>query len=165
MRAWATRPTTRHAVLHAFKLLHRVLIEPRTTTNRGRQAYQSIVLSSPQEIQYSFRGDHDPHRPWIVYYATLCIWSFVRAVASTSPAGGLSETRTYGRGITPYLSNVAALKELDAATAAHLGHGVMDLLETVRECSSLAHSELLHEAHGRLEQCRELLESRAPHQT
>ncbi|KAL8376485.1 hypothetical protein RB595_007534 [Gaeumannomyces hyphopodioides] len=82
MQAWAALPSTRHAILHAFKLLHRVLVEP------GRPERRRIVAPGPGLINlppikiatYSCRSEPDPHRPWIMYYATLSIWSFVCAL-------------------------------------------------------------------------------------
>jgi hypothetical protein len=89
MESWAQQPSTRHAVLHAFKLLHRVLVDPRrgnaSERERLKNGHNGACLNLPPiEAQtYSCRNEPDPHRPWIMYYATLCIWSFVMAIRKT----------------------------------------------------------------------------------
>ena len=112
MDSWSRLPSTRHAVLHAFKLLHRILVDPRFRLSssdslpsppsfpsdprnhhsrhtaplaRGPLELASLPNSfTPDAIQpYSCRADPDPHRPWIMYHATLAIWSYAHALTST----------------------------------------------------------------------------------
>ena len=148
MNVWAGQYSTRLAVLHAFKLLYRVLVDPQ----QQRTNYQNS--GSAYGIQYSCRNDPDPHRPWVVYYATLSIWSFVRALHPRPVAA--PQPRASG-GINSYLSHVAKLKELDAATSKTLLDGLPELLDAIGVLSSESHSEILQEAQGRLEVCREML--------
>ncbi|EMR69058.1 putative zinc c2h2 type domain containing protein [Eutypa lata UCREL1] len=162
MRAWAGQLSTRHAVLHAFRLLYRVLVDPRQkrTTNH-------INARSVYGIPYSCRSDPDPHRPWVVYYATLSIWSFVRALHQSLNAlrpftMTTSSAQRAPGGIHEYLSNVAKLTELDVASSKVLSDGLPELLDAIGVLSSESHSEILQEAHGRLEVCREMLDSGAP---
>ncbi|ODA82478.1 hypothetical protein RJ55_00985 [Drechmeria coniospora] len=63
MSSWAKRASTRHAILHAFRLLHSVLVSP----------CPSICSSPNSTSMYSLRNETDPHRPWILYYAVLSI--------------------------------------------------------------------------------------------
>ncbi|KAK7911236.1 zinc finger protein zas1 [Apiospora marii] len=164
MRTWSNQPSTRHAVLHAFKLLNQVLVDP---FQRPRPMYHVGTGGLIQNTQYSCRNDPDPHRPWILYYATLSIWCFVQALGydrSRSTAIGLHHPQqSYHMANSPkvslaeYLSSVANLHTLDKTTAASLGTGLPDLLDTVGSLAAESHSELLQEAHGRLEQCREIL--------
>ncbi|RYP60440.1 hypothetical protein DL770_009996 [Monosporascus sp. CRB-9-2] len=154
MRAWGAQISTRHAILHAFRLLYRVLVDPR---QKRRMGYQNA--GSAHSIQYSCRNDPDPHRPWIVYYATLSIWSFVCALDQSS-----NTTRPFSTHVQPtpsgiheYLSRVAKLAELDVATSRQLSDGLPELLDTIGLLASESHSEILQEAHGRLQVCREML--------
>ena len=150
MDVWAAQYSTRLAVLHAFRLLYRVLVDPH---QKRRTGYQNA--GSAYGIQYSCRNDPDPHRPWVVYYATLSIWSFVRAL-NPQPRLSKSLPRAPG-GIHNYLSRVAKLKELDTATSKTLLNGLPELLDAIGVLSSESHSEILQEAQGRLEICREML--------
>ncbi|KAK0720122.1 fungal-specific transcription factor domain-containing protein [Lasiosphaeris hirsuta] len=169
MKVWAALPSTRHAVLHAFKLLHRVLVDPRrSASERKRQDIGGINLP-PIEVQsYSCRNETDPHRPWIMYYAALCIWSFVRAIShhdsiqeppaqSSMPPRPTKSLPVNYRRVVAYLSNIASLNELTEAASTTLGDGLADLLDALHSIFSEAHSELLQEAHDRLKMCKEAL--------
>ncbi|KAK1757135.1 fungal-specific transcription factor domain-containing protein [Echria macrotheca] len=168
MKIWATSPATRHAVLHAFKLLHRVLVDPRRSASERKRQDGGINLP-PIEVQsYSCRNETDPHRPWIMYYAALCIWSYVRAISrhdsiQEPPAhlhGPERQTKSIPvnyRRVVAYLSSVANLPELTEAASMNLGEGLPDLLDALHSIFSEAHSELLQEAHQRLLVCKESL--------
>nr|XP_036584500.1 zinc C2H2 type domain containing protein [Colletotrichum truncatum]KAF6794018.1 zinc C2H2 type domain containing protein [Colletotrichum truncatum] len=150
IRTWSTFPSTRHAVLHAFKLLYRVLVdkrEPKTRIN----SFGS--LPEPISVFYSCRDEPDPHRPWIMYYAALTIWSFVQAQEAPSknmPPGQHSE-------IAPYLARFATLDELNDESTMNLSEGLAELLGLLGRILEQSHSELLLEASDRLRYCRETL--------
>ncbi|RYP51591.1 hypothetical protein DL768_003098 [Monosporascus sp. mg162] len=154
MRAWGAQVSTRHAILHAFRLLYRVLVDPR---QKRRTGYENA--GSAHGIQYSCRKDPDPHRPWVVYYATLSIWSFVCALdqPSNTPRPFSTHVQPTQTGIHEYLSRVAKLAELDVATSRQLSDGLPELLDAIGLLASESNSEILQEARGRLEVCREML--------
>ncbi|TLS25945.1 hypothetical protein PpBr36_07760 [Pyricularia pennisetigena] len=193
MKAWAGLSATRHAVLHAFKLLYQVLVDQRQPLVAGSDllsvssspAYegsgainQSNRLPPIKIPTYSCRSEDDPHRPWVMYYATLSIWAFVRALRSrgggnasaehttTAPtptqlqphtgllgSGGFNPVANYNS-VVAYLSGVAKLTELREDVAMGLGEGVGDLLDCVSAILGEAHSELLREARLRLNACK-----------
>lgn len=151
MRAWAKQPTARYAVLHAFKLLHRVLVGLRGKGDGGFEA------------PYAIRNDPDPHRPWIMYYAALSIWSLVRAlnpspppVPAACPRGAADQGETYRRAVA-YLARGASLGELGEEAAAGLYDGLPDLLDVMCGILEGANSELLREALERFRGCRDML--------
>ncbi|KAI5918832.1 zinc finger protein zas1 [Camillea tinctor] len=162
MVLWADQPATRKAILHAFRLLHRILIDPR----QKRNVTVPNRVGSMYGIQYSTRCDTDPHRPWIMYYATLSIWSFVRALESKQPPNTTQPyppaTHRNPNIVAEYLSRVAKLPDLDEPESVNLREGLPELLDVVGALSSDSHSELLQEAYGRLEVCKEWLQSGAP---
>ncbi|KAJ4288273.1 hypothetical protein N0V88_007463 [Collariella sp. IMI 366227] len=174
MRAWASLPSTRHAVLHAFKLLHRVLVDQRRSASVGERerldgAGAGVISLPPIEVQsFSCRNEPDPHRPWVMYYAALSIWSFVRAISRhdsmQEPSGHSGDPFRQGkplavnyRRVAAYLSNVAGYRELTESVAMGLGDGLSDLLDALRSIFAEAHSELLQEAQERLRVCKEML--------
>jgi hypothetical protein len=162
MALWAGQQTTRHAMLHAFKLLHRILIDPRQKKIASTQHF-----GGPNQggIQYSTRADSDPHRPWIMYFATLSIWCFAQALrdqGQTTQPHSLSRMRRGLNTVPEYLSRFAKLSELDPATAATLCDGLLELLDMVHSLLFQSHTELLSEACGRLESCKELMYGGGP---
>ncbi|KAI5857477.1 hypothetical protein GGS23DRAFT_616651 [Durotheca rogersii] len=155
---WSSQPTTRHAIFHAFQLLHRILVD--TRQNRGAGFPNNPI--DAYGIQYSCRGDPDPHRPWIMYYATLSIWSFVRSF--TQPREECSTLRPFARqiqgntaGIVDYLNKVTKLPELEATTPSNLQDGLPNLLDVISTLALESPSELLQEASSRLEVCKRML--------
>ncbi|OTB00171.1 hypothetical protein M426DRAFT_15725 [Hypoxylon sp. CI-4A] len=160
MSLWSNQVTTRHAILHAFKLLHRILVEP--PRHKKSNGYENNGVDM-YGIQYSCRRDPDPHRPWIMYYATLSIWSYVRAL--THSRDQTNTLRPYPQhmhrnatGIFDYISKVTELSELDSTTTpASLQDGLPNLLDTIGILTSESPSELLKEACNRLDMCKHML--------
>ena len=152
MSNWAKLASTRHAILHAFKLLHQVLVQPQSRRRNGPQSSDGFA------VHYSVRNEVDPHRPWIMYYAVLSIWSFVQAIGRPAGRGYpvLLQSSTYTR-MAEYLSNVAALNVLDEKTASMLHDGLPELLQVMEEVVGEAGSDLLLEARVRLKTCRDML--------
>ncbi|KAK2595064.1 hypothetical protein QQS21_007254 [Conoideocrella luteorostrata] len=155
MATWAKQSSTRHAILHAFKLLYKVLVDPHPRRRNSPLSPGSSVS------QYSIQNETDPHRPWIMYYSVLAIWAFVQAVGRPPGKGfplraSQMAQSTYGR-MAEYLSTVAALQELDETTVANLHEGLPELLEVMEGILEEADTELLVEARDRLSVCRDML--------
>ncbi|KAK3898642.1 fungal-specific transcription factor domain-containing protein [Staphylotrichum tortipilum] len=189
MRGWAAQPATRRAVLHAFRLLHRVLVDPRRSASAGDRERLDIgpgVVSLPPieaHQSYSCRNEPDPHRPWVMYYAALSIWAFVRAVTTSGrdallqePPASVAHHGHHGhhhgdpfrpgklgglvvnhRRVAAYLGGIANLPELTESVAKGLGEGLPDVLDALRAVFAEAHSELLQEANDRLRVCKDML--------
>ncbi|KAI1802647.1 fungal-specific transcription factor domain-containing protein [Daldinia bambusicola] len=161
MSVWSNQMTTRHAILHAFKLLHRILVDPRQKRNNG---YPNTPIDT-HGIQYSCRRDPDPHRPWIMYYATLSIWSFVRALTHSRDQSNTlrpfpPQLQRNTTNVYDYLCKVTKLSDLDTSTTnlqANLQDGLSNLLDTIGTLTSESPSELLKEACGRLDACKHML--------
>jgi hypothetical protein len=155
MSAWAKQASTRHAVLHAFKLLYRVLVDPHP---KRRSSHTPETLT----VHYSIRNEPDPHRPWIMFYATLTIWAFVQALGRHPSGYSLRPSHlgqgTYAR-MAQYLSSVAELHELSEQDAMMLHDGLPELLDVMEGILREAATELLAEARERLKVCREMLVS------
>lgn len=151
MSAWAMQASTRHAVLHAFKLLYRVLVDPHPKR-------RNTQVPEPMTVQYSLRNEPDPHRPWIMWYAVLTIWAFVQALGRQSGGGHALRPPhgTYMR-MSQYLASVAELHELREEDAGMLYEGLPDLLDVMDGVLEEASTELLKEARERLKVCRQML--------
>ncbi|ATY58972.1 zinc finger zas1 [Cordyceps militaris] len=158
MVAWAKLGSTRHAIYHAFRLLHRVLVEP-----QQQQRRQPLVPGAAAGGGgcYSIKDEPDPHRPWIMYFAVLTIWTFVQALGRSTgkPLALQSPTMastTHAR-MAEYLSRVAALPELDERSASRLHDGLPDLLDVMVGILDEVDTELLVEARNRLRVCKEMI--------
>ncbi|WQF79410.1 hypothetical protein CDEST_04424 [Colletotrichum destructivum] len=152
MRTWSNAPSTRHAVLHAFKLLYHVLVDQRGPKRRT-SSFDS--LPEPVSVFYSCRTEPDPHRPWVMFYAALTIWSFVQALGMPSknaPPGRYSE-------IARYLAHFAALDELTDEAARDLNDRLPELLDLLGTSLQQSHSEIMREASERLKRCRDTMRS------
>jgi hypothetical protein len=182
MSKWARLDSTRHAVVHAFKLLETVLVEPAVRRRTGTRGGAGAARE-PAVVQYSVRSDPDPHGPWIMYYATLTIWAYVHAVChplplsagkkytgnaasshhhSSAPVSsggsvGLSSSSVYTR-TAGYLTEAVRMPLLSEESAAAVAHnGVLDLLDVMITLLGEAEPELLTEARERLKACKEML--------
>lgn len=174
MKAWAPSPQARSAVCHAFRFLHAVLIAP-------------VLGSQATLAPYSPRRDPLNHRPWIVYYATLTIWSYnytlghLDAAAAPDPASQPSSAAVHhqrnqqqqlhqqwtaslpeheaARAVRAYLERGASVEE--AERLQHMSVGSLGqcatLCEWVGGRMEDAVSEILVEASQRLKACRDLL--------
>ncbi|KAL7791423.1 fungal-specific transcription factor domain-containing protein [Trichoderma ceciliae] len=155
MTAWSNQGSTRHAILHAFKLLYRVVVDPHPRRRNSPHRPEHAA------IQYSIRNEPDPHRPWIMYYAVLAIWAFVQALGRPPGKGFPLPTSQLGHSsyarMVEYVSSVAALPELDEQASAVLHEGLPDLLDVMVDILEEADTELLVEARERLKVCKEML--------
>ncbi|POR33778.1 Zinc finger protein klf1 [Tolypocladium paradoxum] len=155
MCSWAKQASTRHAILHAFKLLYQILVDPHPRRRNNPHTPHSSV------VQYSIRNETDPHRPWIMYYAVLSIWAFVQAVGRPPGKGFPLRPSQMGHStyslMAEYLSAVAMLAELDEKSAAMLHEGLPELLDVMEGILEEADAELLVEARERLSVCRDML--------
>ncbi|PHH78357.1 hypothetical protein CDD82_3086 [Ophiocordyceps australis] len=151
MSIWSRQPSTRHAILHAFRLLHCILV------------CQCPPLHMAQtQTHYSLACEGDAQRPWIMYYAVLVIWAFVQAIGRPPGKGFPLQTLQAGDNsayatMSKYVSETAGLHELDEAVAAALHEGLPDLLDVVEGVLEEARAEVLVEARGRLGVCKEML--------
>lgn len=151
MKSWAPTSQARHAVLHAFKFLHRLLVRP---------VPQSIGTNRPDTtlLHYSCRQDHLNYRPWIIYFSTLTIWAYNHALDTPQRKMSHDSSSNRSRYVTDYLSRFAAVEDPEDLRSITPGDGCATFLEVVSDCLAEADSEILLEASNRLKACRELLQ-------
>ncbi|KAM3507794.1 hypothetical protein MY11210_006997 [Beauveria gryllotalpidicola] len=168
MVAWAKLGSTRHAIRHAFRLLHSVLVEPYHNQHHHMVRRRGVVpvpshaqLPETSGERYSIRDEPDSHRPWIMYFAVLTIWSFVQAMGRSTgqplPLKSPNVASTTEGRMAEYLSRVAALPELDQRSARTLYDGLPDLLDVMVGILDEVDTELLVEARSRLRVCKEMI--------
>jgi len=156
VKDWSKTESGRHAVFHSFKFLHAMLVVPQSTfdassTDRDR---------AESTITYNSRQDELNYRPWIIFLATLTIWSFTVALNPTarvdwSPSSIGDDSKH--KGIASYLTLYAT-----RTTASELAHlkldvGLVELLDMLHVGYEDAENDLLIEAHVRFRECRDML--------
>lgn len=68
MRSWASKPSSRDATFHALKMLSQVLLPE--VDDAGD------ISPATSRLLYSARDDYLFHRPWVIYFAALVVWSY-----------------------------------------------------------------------------------------
>lgn len=169
MKTWAYQASTRHAVIHALKLLYRVLVDPRPKKKSQLNVFAAAQQQQqptpptpvPMAIQYSIRSETDPHRPWIMYYAALSIWCYVQALGGppiyTPAAVRLPQGSEIEKRVAEYLQDTSSKEDLDPRIMTRLRDGLPQLLDTLQGILTDAPSELLKEAVDRLRVCRDII--------
>ena len=151
MRAWANTPSSRLAVLHAFKLLNETLVQP---SHRAVNSISGQIIGT----KYSCRADPSIYRPWILYLAALTIWSFqyVSAMTTTRPSTAQSlgpDSLTIRNLAYEYLSQCGSVDSAERLLILTSAQGCAAVLQTLADDLTNAESELLIEASKRLREC------------
>ncbi|KAG6006475.1 hypothetical protein E4U21_007019 [Claviceps maximensis] len=154
LETWAKHPATRRPILHAFRLLYRVLVDPNPRKRHNPQ-------EQDPPIQYSILKEGDLQRPWIMYFSVLAIWAFVdihgRSIEQRSGAQVFQTAMTPQEtrdGMTKYLTRVAALQTLDDEAVENLHQGLPDLLDAVTDILAEAYTEMMIDARNMLIDCK-----------
>ncbi|KAG6015950.1 hypothetical protein E4U54_002676 [Claviceps lovelessii] len=153
---WAKQASTRQAILHGFKLLYRVLVDP--NPRKRHNAHQQ------EPAPYSIRNEGDLQRPWVMYYSVLAIWAFVHTLGRCSEKGpgarasqaALTTQETRDK-MKRYLTRVAALQILDEETVGTLHDGLPELLDVMFDILSEAYTEMMVDAGNSLIDCKSKL--------
>ncbi|CRG86916.1 Zinc finger protein YPR022C [Talaromyces islandicus] len=153
---WATKASARDATFYALKFLCQVLLPANTRLGPSGQAIG-------KGAGYSAREDFLLHRPWVVYFATLVVWSYGFALEGPIPSP--PELTTVGAQIQDmqrFLQTIGAVREpsdLEHVTGRNQCLGMLlHLQASFRD----TRWELLHEAALLLERCIEKLKTPIP---
>lgn len=150
---WAPRPSARHATFYALKFLAQVLMPDtapphRNVAKNGTEGYQP----------YSARDDFLLNRPWVLYFASLIVWSYGYALdgpARSIPNLSTLEQQTYDmRAFLTRVGGIQAPSELEHMRDRNACLGMLLVLQAMFE---KCRWELLHEAAKLLGNCIEML--------
>jgi hypothetical protein len=146
MKVWASSALSRHATLHAFKLLQAALCK--SISDRASSLHRNSAAS------YSCRDDPFIYRPWILYLAGLTV--FVHQYASSNSSSTLPQLADYNdhnllhRSAGHYISTCAATDNAEHIPALISKEGCIALLHFLSQDFANAESEILIEAAKRL---------------
>jgi hypothetical protein len=148
MKVWASSALSRHATLHAFKLLRAALCNG--FGDRSSSQHRDTAAS------YSCRDDPFIYRPWILYLACLTVW--VHQYASTIPNSAVMQSPNYNdlhilhQSAGYYISTCAATDNAEHIPALISKDGCIALLHFLSQDFANAESEILIEAAKRLQE-------------
>lgn len=151
VKDWSKTESGRHAVLHAFKFLHAMLVIPQSNFDNSTNAEPTIT--------YSCRQDELNYRPWIIYLAALTIWAFTVALNPTSRVDWSPPDREgpkHGH-IASYLTLYATRTIASDLANLKLDVALVELLDMLHVGYEDAENDLLIEAHVRFRDCRDML--------
>lgn len=152
---WACKTSARDATFYALKFLCQVLLpDPAQVLPADQSAASAYSCSPTGEIDYSARDDFLFNRPWVLYFATLVVWSYGYALDGPIMAPPELATATeQKRDMHAFLERVGSVRTPDDLQYASDRSSCLGLLLVVRHSFSNTKWELLHEAAALLESC------------
>ena len=148
---WAPKASARDATFYSLKFLQKVLL-PETA------GYQAGANGSREFPGYSARDDFLLNRPWVLYFATLIIWSYGYALdgpIKSPPDMSTVEQQVYD--MRRFLTTVGGIEAPDDLGKLRDRNACMGMLFVLRDMFKKCRWELLHEAATLLTNCIEML--------
>ena len=149
---WAPKASARDATYYSLKFLKEVLI-PKNYNSQGR-----LIPVLEESQAYAAKDDYLLNRPWVLYYASLIVWSYgyarERAVPDPPP---LTTYREKALDMYAYLERVGGVDGPDKLEHMTGLNRCLGLLYILRDMFDKCAWELLHEAARLLGNCITML--------
>jgi len=148
---WAPKASARDATFYSLKFLQKVLL-PDTVR------YPQGSTDAGDFSSYSARDDFLLNRPWVLYFATLIVWSYGYALdgaIKSPPDMSTVDQQLYD--MQRFLTTVGAIKAPDDLAKLRDRNACMGMLYVLRDMFNKTRWELLHEAANLLSNCIEML--------
>jgi hypothetical protein len=147
---WAPTARARDATFYALRFLSMVLIpDDAAGNNMGKT-----------EFGYTARDDFLLNRPWVLYFATLIVWSYGFALdGPIKPMYTLPSQEEVFNDMQGFLRRVGGVRAPDDLQRMQNRNACLGLLILMRDTFSKTRWELLHEASKLLNKCIEMLGS------
>lgn len=145
---WAPTARARDATFYALRFLSNVIVS----------GQHSLNASAGLPIAYTARDDVLLNRPWVLYFATLIVWSY--GFALDGPLQRPYRIDSYDdkvRDMTGYLKRVGGVRAPDDLAKLHDRNACLGLLIVMRDMFRKTRWELLHEASTLLTKCIDML--------
>lgn len=147
---WAPTARARDAVFYALRFLSNVML----TDERGMDTSHSPRSS----IKYSARDDFLLNRPWVLYFATLIVWSYGYALDGPVKSPYiLTKHEDKVTDMVRFLQRVGGVHAPDDLSKMPDRNACLGLLILMRDMFKKTRWELLHEASNLLTKCIEML--------
>ncbi|KAF2098906.1 hypothetical protein NA57DRAFT_39777 [Rhizodiscina lignyota] len=153
---WAPTARARDATFYALRFLSQVLLPDGEAGLRPEQ--QSSTGLEQHGFTYSARDDFLLNRPWVLYFATLIVWSYGFALdGPLSPVYTLNSDEERVRDMQLFLQRVGGVKSPEDLSRTPHRNACLGLLVLLRDMFLNTRWELLHEAASRLGDCVDML--------
>jgi hypothetical protein len=149
--AWAPTARARDAVFYALQFLSNVMLSEEHGMGPSGRSVQTVY-------KYSARDDCLLNRPWVLYFATLIVWSY--GYALDGPVKSPYVLHTYDDKVTDmvqFLRRVGGVHSPDDLAKVPDRNACLGLLLLMRDMFKKTRWELLHEASNLLSKCIEML--------
>ncbi|KAG0124308.1 putative Zinc finger, C2H2 type transcription factor [Tuber indicum] len=161
VKDWAPSARARDATFYALQFLCQVLLPeervdmPYTADDDDLGAPRKLSSATTGIPIYSARDDHLLNRPWVLYYASLVVWSYGFALEGqvqvprsyfNTPAARHQDMRTF-------LRRVGGVRSPEELANVRDKNACLGLLLTLHSMFAKARWELLVEASRLLDQC------------
>ena len=151
---WAPTAKARDATFYALRYLSDVLLQD----NYDIHVMPSASLAEGSN-EYSAREDYLMNRPWVLYFASLIVWSYGYALEGALPAGHPIPTnpvqqRQDMRNFLMRVGGVRSPEDLEFTQGRNLCVGMLMVLKDMFKTTRW---ELLHEASNLLTNCVDML--------
>ncbi|KAH7035426.1 fungal-specific transcription factor domain-containing protein [Microdochium trichocladiopsis] len=154
---WAPSAKARDATFYALKFLCSVLLKEDTSSP------QSDGTSSVSGVPYVARDDVLLNRPWVMYFAALCIWCYGYALEGPCPKAPVPTSQPEKveqmRNYLQRLGSVSSPEDLKLMRGINQNSA---LLMVLKDSFASTRWELLHEGANLLSNCIQLNATPAP---
>ncbi|KAF2455044.1 fungal-specific transcription factor domain-containing protein [Lineolata rhizophorae] len=153
---WAPTARARDATFYALRFLGAVLLPEDHHHHHG--GVQAGSPPSALSLDYSARDDFLLNRPWVLYFATLIVWSYGFALdGPIRRPYGLASDEARLRDMGDFLRRVGGVRAPDDLAKTAERNRCLGLLMLMRDMFRKTRWELLHEASTLLNKCVEML--------
>ncbi|RPA92944.1 hypothetical protein L873DRAFT_1830885 [Choiromyces venosus 120613-1] len=161
VKDWAPSARARDAAFYALQFLCQVLLPeervdmPYTADDDDLGAPRKLSSATTGVPIYSARDDHLLNRPWVLYYASLVVWSYGFALEGQLQVSRsfLSTPAAQYQDMRAFLRRVGGVKSPEGLSEVRDKNACLGLLLTLQSMFEKARWELLVEASRLLNQC------------
>jgi hypothetical protein len=148
---WAPTARARDATFYALRFLSNVLMPEEHAMGPANNDSQPVV-------SYSARDDFLINRPWVLYFATLIVWSYGYALdGAVKTPYKLPTYNDKVKDMHGYLRRVGGVRAPDDLAKIGDRNACLGMLILMRDMFKKTRWELLHEASNLLTKCVEML--------
>ena len=151
--SWAPKPSARHATFYALKFLSQVLVPDMASPHRnpGLNFVEGV-------LPYSARDDFLLNRPWVLYFASLIVWSYGYALdGPLKSVPNLKTLEDQAYDMRAFFTRVAGIQDPRELEHMRDRNGCLGMLYVLQAMFEKCRWELLHEAARLLGNCIEML--------